>query len=211
MKSASLVTKVILQLLVWGPLLATVYAIFSLWGRMISGLDLALLLVGYVLCALGITVGYHRMLTHKGFEAPDWIRAIFLILGSMAVAWWYAPDLNVLCQGDETARQLGIDPERTKRILFLAASMLVAASVAISGMIGFLGLIVPHCVRLLTGPDHRRLFPAAALAGALMLVVLDALARTVAAPREIPVGVLAALCGTPFFIYLLRRKKGEMF
>ena len=73
-KPASITTKVILQLLVWVPLLCTVYAIISLWGRMISGLDLAILLIGYTLCALGITVGYHRMLTHKGFEAPDWIR-----------------------------------------------------------------------------------------------------------------------------------------
>ena len=90
-KPASITTKVILQLLVWVPLLCTVYAIISLWGRMISGLDLAILLIGYTLCALGITVGYHRMLTHKGFEAPDWIRAIFLIFGSMA---FQGPALN---------------------------------------------------------------------------------------------------------------------
>ena len=78
-------------------------------------------------------------------------------------------------------------------------------------MIGFVGLIVPHCVRLMTGPDHRRLFPASALAGALMLVVLDALARTVAAPREIPVGVLAALCGTPFSFICSSERKGKCF
>ena len=84
-------TKIVLQLTVWIPLCATVFAIYSLWGRMISMTDLILLLVGYTLCALGITVGYHRMLTHKGFEAPDWIRAIFLILGSMALQ---GPALN---------------------------------------------------------------------------------------------------------------------
>jgi len=89
--TASFKTKIVLQLLVWVPLFATVYAIFTLWGRMITLTDLTLLLVGYVLCAMGITIGYHRMLTHKGFEAPDWIRAIFLILGSMALQ---GPALN---------------------------------------------------------------------------------------------------------------------
>lgn len=81
----------VLQLLVWGPLLATVYAIISLWGRMITGTDLALLVVGYILCAFGITIGYHRMLTHKGFDAPDWLRAFFLICGSMS---FQGPALN---------------------------------------------------------------------------------------------------------------------
>ena len=90
-KPASLRTKVILQLLVWVPLLCTIYAIISLWGRMITLTDLLLLVVGYTLCALGITVGYHRMLTHKGFEAPDWMRAFFLICGSMA---FQGPALN---------------------------------------------------------------------------------------------------------------------
>jgi len=90
-KPVSLSAKVVLQLLVWIPLLSTVYAIISLWGRMITGIDLILLVVGYILCAFGITIGYHRMLTHKGFDAPDWIRAIFLILGSMALQ---GPALN---------------------------------------------------------------------------------------------------------------------
>ncbi len=90
-KPVSYKAKIILQLLVWVPLLATVFAIYSLWGRFITSKDLILLLVGYTLCALGITVGYHRMLTHKGFEAPDWMRAFFLICGSMA---FQGPALN---------------------------------------------------------------------------------------------------------------------
>ena len=134
-----------------------------------------------------------------------------LILISLIAICFFGRDLNVLAQGDETARHLGIDPEKSKKILFILASVIVAASVAVAGMIGFIGLIVPHCLRLILGPDHRSLLPASALGGALMLIALDAGARTLAAPREIPVGVLAALCGTPFFIYLLRRKKGEMF
>jgi stearoyl-CoA desaturase (Delta-9 desaturase) len=87
----SLTTKVILQLLVWVPLIGTAYAIYSLWGRFITPLDLFILVIGYVLCALGITIGYHRMLTHKGFEAPDWVRAFFLIFGSMS---FQGPALN---------------------------------------------------------------------------------------------------------------------
>lgn len=90
-KKPSILTKVILQLLVWVPLLSTVFAIYSLWGRFITATDLILLIVGYIFCALGITVGYHRMLTHKGFDAPDWIRAFFLICGSMA---FQGPALN---------------------------------------------------------------------------------------------------------------------
>src|SRR5207302_8678083 len=126
-------------------------------------------------------------------------------------AWYYARDLNVLAQGEESAQHLGIDPEHTKRVLFLLASVLVGASVAVSGMIGFIGLMVPHILRLLVGPDHRSLIPGAALGGALLLILIDTVARTAASPIEIPVGVVAALAGTPFFIYLLKRKKGEIF
>ncbi len=104
-KPASVTTKVVLQLLVWIPLLSTAYAIFTLWGGMVNGTDLALLVVGYTLCALGITIGYHRMLTHKGFDAPDWIRAIFLILGSMALQGpalkWAATHIQHHANSDE--------------------------------------------------------------------------------------------------------------
>jgi iron complex transport system permease protein len=134
-----------------------------------------------------------------------------LIAAGLVGALWQARALNVLVQGEDTARHLGVDPERTKRWLFVMASTLVAGAVAMSGMIGFVGLIVPHAARLLGGPDHRTLLPASALGGAVLLVLLDAAARTVAAPREIPVGVLAALCGTPFFLYLLRRHKRSLF
>jgi len=129
----------------------------------------------------------------------------------IATAWYFARDLNILSQGEENARHLGIDPERTKRVLFLLASILVGSAVAVSGMIGFVGLMVPHILRLLLGPDHRELIPGSALGGAVLLVVMDTLARTAASPVEIPVGVVAALAGTPFFIYLLKRKKGEVF
>jgi iron complex transport system permease protein len=134
-----------------------------------------------------------------------------LIVTASAAACFLAADLNVLSQGEDTAFHLGIDPERIKRWLFLIASVLVSAAVAASGMIGFVGLMVPHVMRLILGPDHRWLLPGSALGGAVLLVSMDALARTVAQPVEIPVGVLTALGGTPFFIYLLKTKKAEIF
>lgn len=134
-----------------------------------------------------------------------------LIPVAVVISWYFARDLNALSLGEEDARHLGVDPEKTKRILFALASILVAAAVAVSGMIGFVGLMVPHILRLIIGPDHRALIPGSALGGAAMLVLMDMVARTAAAPIEIPVGVVAALAGTPFFIYLLKRKRGEVF
>jgi len=133
------------------------------------------------------------------------------IFSALPVIWFLGGRLNVLAQGDETALHLGINPESHRRMLFFLASLLVAAAVAASGMIGFIGLLVPHMLRLIMGPDHRVLIPASALGGAILLIWMDAGARTLAAPVEIPVGVLSAIFGTPFLIYLLRRKKGEAF
>ncbi|MEW6229693.1 MAG: iron chelate uptake ABC transporter family permease subunit, partial [Bacillota bacterium] len=101
----------------------------------------------------------------------------------------------------------GRDPEEFKRIAVLAASLVTAAAVAVGGIIGFVGLVVPHTVRLVLGPDHRVLLPASALAGGIFLVVADTLARVLISPAEVPVGVITALVGGPFFLYLLRRRK----
>ena len=119
--------------------------------------------------------------------------------------------LNVMLLGDEPAQHLGVDVERLKQVLLGAATLTAAAAVAVSGVIGFVGLIIPHAVRLVVGPDHRVLLPAATLAGAIFLTAADTLARVAAAPGEIPVGVITALCGGPFFIYLLRKKKEPGF
>lgn len=102
--------------------------------------------------------------------------------------------------------QLGVDVERTKKILFVTASMVTAVAVSVSGTIGFVGLIIPHVLRLILGPDHRLLLPASILFGGTFLVMADAVARTVMAPVELPVGVVTALCGAPYFLYLLRRR-----
>ena len=130
-----------------------------------------------------------------------------IILAGLAVTWLCSRELNTLTQGEETAFHLGVGVETAKKILFTAASAMVAAAVAVAGMIGFVGLIVPHMMRMIVGPDHRLLIPASALGGAVFLILTDALARTLAAPLEIPVGALTALLGSPYFVYLLRRKQ----
>jgi iron complex transport system permease protein len=119
--------------------------------------------------------------------------------------------LNVLSLGEEGALQLGVDVDRTRRAAFLGASFLVGAVVSVSGMIGFVGLIVPHVMRLLIGADHRLLLPASLLAGATFLIWADTVARTALGVVEIPVGVVTALCGGPFFVYLLKREGRKVF
>ncbi|MGB3483427.1 MAG: iron ABC transporter permease [Mycobacterium sp.] len=113
--------------------------------------------------------------------------------------------LNVLLAGDEAATTMGVDVNSFRAQMFVLTSLVTGVLVAVSGPIGFVGLILPHAVRLLVGSDHRRALPATALAGASFLIVADMVARTLAAPQEIPVGVLTALCGGPFFLWLIRR------
>jgi len=117
----------------------------------------------------------------------------------------YARDLNVMLLGEEDAQSLGIEVERTKRVLLALSAVITAAGVAVAGIVGFVGLIVPHVMRLLVGPDHRILLPTAALAGASFLVATDTLARSGSA--EVPVGIVTAVLGAPFFLYLLRKRE----
>ncbi|MGW5049572.1 FecCD family ABC transporter permease [Actinokineospora sp. NPDC004072] len=127
------------------------------------------------------------------------------VLAGLAVLMAHARHLNLLYAGEDAAISLGLDVPRFRRAMFVATSLLTGVLVAVSGPIGFVGLILPHAVRLVVGGDHRRALPAAALAGASFLVLADVVARTVASPQEIPVGVFTALCGGPFFLWLLRR------
>jgi iron complex transport system permease protein len=132
-----------------------------------------------------------------------WIVAALLILG-IAVALWLAPTLDAFALGEEMAGHLGVPVERRKLLIVGAASLLVAASVTIGGLVGFVGLVAPHVCRLLLGPRSRPLVAASALGGALFVTLADLLARTVVAPSEIPLGVITALIGGPFFLWLLR-------
>ncbi len=136
------------------------------------------------------------------------VRSVALLVPPLfLVLLAYARDLNVLLLGEEDAGTLGIEVERTKRLLLAVASVVTAAAVAVTGVIGFVGLIVPHVMRLLVGPDHRILLPTSALAGASFLVVTDTIARTALGGSELPVGIVTAVLGAPFFLYLLRERE----
>ena len=136
-------------------------------------------------------------------DVAAWV-ALFLA-GGLAFALPAARSLNLLALGEESARQLGVDVSRQQRVLLIATSLMVGAAVSVAGLVGFVGLIIPHLLRLLFGPDHRLLIPAAALGGATFLVLCDTAARTVLGGRELPVGAITALAGGPLFLYLLRR------
>jgi len=130
--------------------------------------------------------------------------ALYAAVG-MAVLFKSARGLNLLALGDETAITLGLDAERTKRIAFFASALLIGAVVSVSGLISFVGIMIPHVLRILIGPDHRLLLPASVLGGGIFLVAADTIARSLISPIEIPVGVITALCGGPFFLFLLWR------
>lgn len=132
-----------------------------------------------------------------------------LALGGMALAPRFARRLDLLALGDAPARHLGVDVERTRRRVLLLVAVLTASAVAVSGQVLFVGLVIPHLVRMVAGPGHRLLIPASALAGATILVGADLAARTMAQPAEVPLGVLTALVGSPFFFWQLRRMRAR--
>jgi iron complex transport system permease protein len=158
------------------------------------------------------------------FARQQYHQLIFWLLGSLTLASWevvqilvfpivagavviflYGRDLDALLLGEETAHNLGANPEFLKKLMLFVSALMAAAAVAFTGIIGFVGLIIPHISRLIVGSSHRTLVPAATLSGAIFLILADTLARTAVAPTELPVGIITALCGGPFFLYLLRR------
>ncbi|ELZ01258.1 vitamin B12 ABC transporter permease BtuC [Natrialba asiatica] len=179
-----------------------------------------LLLAGVAIQAfLGALISY--MLVHSG---DDLRRAVVWMMGHLSNTTWsdvrfalpvallgvfvlgaYARELNVLLLGEEDAHHLGVDVERTKLLLLALSSIITAAGVAVAGVIGFVGLVVPHIMRLIVGPDHRILLPTSALAGASFLVATDTVARI--GPAEVPVGIVTAFVGAPFFLFLLVRRE----
>ncbi len=142
-------------------------------------------------------------------DVAPWV-GLFLA-GGLACALPMARSLNLLALGEESAQQLGVAVERHKRVALFATSLMVGAAVSVAGLIGFVGLIIPHLLRLIFGPDHRLLIPAAALGGALFLLVCDTAARTLMDGRELPVGAITALAGGPLFLWLLRRHHSRGF
>jgi len=153
---------------------------------------------------------YSFLMGHISVTSWEQIAVIApLIIGGIIVARFFAFRLNAFSLGEEGAAYLGVEVERDKILILALGSLLTAGAVSISGLIGFVGLVMPHAVRLSLGPDHRLLLPTSALAGAAFVVIADLIARTLLAPIEIPVGIITALIGAPFFLYLLRRSRRE--
>lgn len=133
-----------------------------------------------------------------------WLFTVLLItIGSIYTT---SSDLNLILTGEQEARHLGVNVNRVKLVVYLAASVLTGLAVSVGGAIGYVGLLVPHAMRMLFGTDYRLLIPTSAIGGAIIIVVADTLARTVVAPTELPVGAMTALAGAPVFIYLMRRR-----
>jgi iron complex transport system permease protein len=134
-----------------------------------------------------------------------WILGVGFVVASSAI-YTAANDLNLLLAGEKEAMHLGVDVPRVRLLVYIAASVLTGIAVSVSGAIGYVGLLVPHVMRLIFGSDHRLLLPTAALGGAIAVVIADTLARTIVSPSELPVGAMTAMAGAPLFLYLLRRR-----
>lgn len=148
--------------------------------------------------------------TMGSFSSRGWQHVGLIVIPVLAgslVLMTYAKELNLLLLGEDTASNTGVEVDAVKRIILVVSTLLTAFVVSVSGIIGFVGLIIPHVTRMLTGPDHRFLLPAAGLTGGIFLIMTDTFSRTIIAPTELPVGILTALAGAPFFIYLLRQTK----
>ena len=180
---------------------------FLLAGVVVGSFLWALLTFIITLAGQDLSVIIYWLL--GSFQAPDPWGYVKLVLPIGAIAlvtlYAFARDLNVFALGEETAHHLGVRTESLKNIIIVVTSLATAAAVSVSGIIGFVGLIAPHMARRLFGPDHRVLMPASALLGAVMLVAADTLARNVVRGDEVPVGVITALLGAPFFCYLLKK------
>jgi iron complex transport system permease protein len=215
------VTAAMLPALAWAGALVSILVVFGLARGEGPWSGTRLLLTGVVtasgwaaLISLLLTLGPDGSLRGMLFwligdlsyaSLPAWAVAILVIIFLLCMGM--ARSLNVLAMGETTARLLGEPTRKLLWVVYLLASVLTATAVSIAGNIGFVGLIVPHLMRLLVGSDHRVLFPAAAMFGGLFLVLSDTLARTALAPRQLPVGVVTALLGVPLFLLLLNRAR----
>ncbi|SCL13834.1 iron complex transport system permease protein [Micromonospora nigra] len=170
-----------------------------------AGTSLAIIWAADPHATQSITFWLSGSLARADWAALGWAAPVFA--GVLGVVLAHARTLNAFAFGADAAATLGLDVTRVRWLLLVATALLTAVLVAVSGAIGFVGLILPHAARLLTGPDHRRLLPVAVLAGAIFLVWVDTAARTLFAPRELPAGVLTALVGVPAFVLLLRRRE----
>ncbi len=206
--------------------LLTVLIVYALAQTGPSMPTATLILAGVAISAFASALTSFLMLRSQ----DELRRAIAWLLGGSAVAGWEpvlamlpyiavgmaglvlsGHALNVLQFGEEQAQQLGLNVRRAKNLIIIGASLTTAAAVAFSGIIGFVGLVAPHVVRFIWGEDYRRLIPLAALGGASALLLADVLARTVLAPQALPVGIVTALAGVPFFLWILRRARRQVY
>ena len=197
--------------------IAVSYGSFSIHALLLGGVVLNAIFSALVLFlttladpykASGVYAWLMGSLTGPDFQTVL-VLAGYLLLGIFVLVS-QASALNLLTLGEEAARSLGVEVERVKRVVFTASALLTGAVVAFSGLIGFVGLIVPHAVRLMFGADHRLLLLASGILGGMFLMVADTVARTLLSPAEIPVGVVTALVGGPIFLYLLVQRRGKM-
>jgi len=205
--------------------LFTVYLVLAIGSRRMGMESSSILLTGVIVNAFFTAIimffisttgdsRLHAMLYWLyGDLSQSRIEPLALLVPVVAVAsivlFGYARDLNLLTAGEENAFQLGVDVEKTKRICLLTVSLMIGLTVSLSGLIGFVGLILPHLARMALGSDHRLLIPSASLGGAIFLIAADTLARTVISPSEVPVGVITAFMGAPFFIFLLKTRGSQ--
>ncbi len=181
-------------------LLLTGIAISSLFSALVSFL---MYLAGEQLS----TIWFWLM---GGLWASNWNQILFLfpiIFIGISILFFLSRQMNLFLMGETTALNLGLNVERFKLIILILASLITAAAVSVCGIIGFLGLVIPHIMRIIVGPDNRTLLPASCLTGAIFLIWVDTLARTIISPVEIPVGIITTLSGVPFFLYLLKKRK----
>ncbi len=198
-------------------LLARVGRIVPVTTLILAGVALGALL-GAIVAYLAITSGQllHGIMfwLSGSFSLSQWSEVILVMpiiaIGTIVILV-FSRTLNIMQLDEEQAQHLGLNIERLKIILLASATMVTAAAVSFVGIIGFVGIITPHAVRLIWGPDYRFLLPLSFLCGAIFLIIADVAARTIIAPLEIPIGVITALCGAPFFLYLLRRRAKMLF
>ncbi len=187
-------------------------------GREILPLLLSGIAMGFFLSALMSLLMYFNRSqlenivywTMGSFNAANWqkvfIIAPVIFAGSIFLII-FSRDLNLMVMGEDSAKSLGLSVKKSRLIFLLVSTFITASAVSVSGVIGFVGLIVPHAIRIITGPDHRTLIPYSMVGGAILLLVSDTLARTIIAPTEIPVGIVTSLLGAPFFLFLLNRMR----
>ncbi len=188
---------------------------FSAFRLLLSGLGVGLFfssLVAVLMIMAGEELRALIFFFMGGFSSSSWDTtwmAVTLVPVCVWIAFYYTPELNVLLLGEETALSSGVNTKRIQAIYAILAAFLTSVSVSVAGLIGFVGLIIPHMVRMVFGADHRTLLPFTFLLGGTFLILCDTIAKAIIAPSELPVGVVTSLCGVPFFLYLLKRERGE--